>query len=108
MEGNMRFVPWILCILVGVWFGTLAQRTARNWVLWMLGGALFALVVSTIVVGLNHATFLPISHEMYVAYCIRTILEATALVLALGWLFTAGLHGQAAPLVAKVKGLFGK
>jgi len=108
MEGNMQFVPWVLCILVGLWFALLARRTARNWVLWMVGGAAFTLVVSTIVVGLNHAVLLPISHEASTWYCIRTIVQATVLVFALGWLFTMGLHGQHIPLVSKLRGLFGK
>lgn len=70
----------------------MAFRAGRSWYGWALGGALFALVTSTIVLGVSHAMFLPMSRASADAYQIKSLAVTLVVVLALGWLLTISLH----------------
>jgi len=104
----MRLVPWAFCLATAIWFGWQARRAGRNWELWAFGGGGFALVVSTIVIGLAHAGIIPISHAEHVRLDFGSAALAAILVLALGWGFTANLHGQHRPLLARIRALLKK
>ena len=80
-----RMISWFLAAAMAIWFGVLAYRGNRRWVLWMVGGALISLVVSTIVFGLCEAVFIPMSHKDYVVFRIESIaLQALAVVFFVG------------------------
>ncbi len=85
-------VPWLLAGLTGAWFGWMAHRAGRNLTLWGVGGAAFALVTSTIVLGLGQAAAIPYSdHDRSVEH-LEWVLSAVALIAILGWLLTMSLH----------------
>lgn len=96
----------MLCASTAVWFGFLARRANRGWLVWTIGGALFALVASTIVIGLGNAAHIPMSHAADVRFKFEIVALACLLVFALGWLFTLPLHGSHRPVWAWLKGLF--
>jgi hypothetical protein len=56
---NLNTVPWCLAVVTAVWFGWMAQRAGRSWALWTCGGAVFGLVTSTFIIGINHAAAIP-------------------------------------------------
>jgi len=75
-----------------VWFGLMARRADRAWLGWALGGGIFGLAASTVVLGVLHAQFLPVSQAAYVHFRIRSFLEAFLVVLVFGWLLTLSVH----------------
>jgi hypothetical protein len=83
---------FLLSIGTAVWFGAMAFRAGRNCIAWALGGALFALVAATLILGVFHATFLPMSHEAYVKFRVESLAIACLVILAVGWLLTSSLH----------------
>jgi hypothetical protein len=101
MNGYMQFVPWILCAVTAAWFGLLARSEKRGWLLWTLGGGAFALVASTIVIGLGNAVFIPYSSNAVTRFHIEITATACVLVALLGWLFTMKLHGHHRSLLAR-------
>ena len=94
MFDGMNGVPWLVAVVTAIWFGFAAQRAERNWVLWSLGGGLFALVASTIVFGLGHAAAMPFSDQERTRLHLQWTGEAVVLIGIMGWLFTLGLHRQ--------------
>ncbi len=89
---SITTIPWVLAGVNAVWFGLMARRAQGNWVLWALGGGVFALVTSTIIFGLGQASCIPFSdHERAVLHTQWTLLSIVVTA-ALGWLFTWGLH----------------
>jgi hypothetical protein len=93
----MNTIPWLLSLATAVWFGLLARRADRNWLLWGIGGAFFALAVATLVMGLLHAVFIPMSHEAIARFHIQSLAAATVTVGVLGGIFTMGLYRSAPP-----------
>lgn len=87
-------IPWILAVLTALWFGWMAWRAERNWVLWVIGGGLFALVTSTIIFGLGHASTTPFSEHARSALQLDWTIISIVLILVIGWLLTLGLHRQ--------------
>jgi hypothetical protein len=87
-------VPWLLALATGVWFGLMARKAGRSWVQWACGGAFFALVIATLVLGLAEASFIPLSHDAEVSHQMKSIMAAVVLVVVPGWLFTMGMHGK--------------
>jgi hypothetical protein len=77
-------IPWFLSVGMGIWLGVMAHRANRQWVLWAFGGALPALVVSTIVLGLSDAVFIPVSHRADVIFRMESIALAVAAVVLVG------------------------
>ncbi len=94
MDKSMMAIPWLLAVATAIWFGFTAHRAERNSVLWSLGGGLFALVISTIVLGLGNAAAMPFSDHERSSLHLRWTGEAVVLIGILGWLFTLGLHRQ--------------
>jgi len=99
---------WLLAIGTAVWFGAVALRAGRNCFAWTIGGALFGLVASTLVLGVFHATYLPISHEAYVRFRVESLAASCFVILALGWLLTASLHRQPQAIWQWILRLFGR
>jgi hypothetical protein len=84
--------PWLFALGTAVWFGLMALRAGRSWFGWAVGGAFFALVVSTIVLGISNAMGLPISHGAIEAHQVKSVVVTLVAVLVLGWVVTISLH----------------
>jgi hypothetical protein len=108
MNETMRIMPWIICAITAAAFGWLAHRSKRGALLWSIGGGLLALVVSTIVLGLGNAVFIPISRQAEASFRIQIVALACLLVAILGWVLTFPLHSHHRPLREGVKRLFKK
>ncbi len=80
----MQTIPWILCAVTALWMGALAARARQGWFAWGLAGAVYALVVSTIVCGVRQATLIPITSNAYSSAQMQAFLGAAALVLIPG------------------------
>jgi hypothetical protein len=91
---SLTTIPWIITIITALWFGFMAHRGERNWVLWGLGGGLLALVTSTIVFGLGHASSIPFSEHERSSLQLKWSVISFLLVGILGWLLTLSLHRQ--------------
>ncbi|HEV2208307.1 MAG TPA: hypothetical protein VG167_05990 [Verrucomicrobiae bacterium] len=89
---NDLSIPWILTAITAIWFGAMARRAERNWVLWGLGGGFFALVTSTIIFGLGHAASIPFSQRDVAGMHFKWAAISVVVIGVLGWLFTLGLH----------------
>ena len=70
----------------------MANRAGRSWALWAVGGAIFGLVISTIMIGLGRALSIPYSDHQAAMDGLKWMAVAAILILAVGWLLTAGLH----------------
>jgi hypothetical protein len=94
MEDNsiIGSIPWPIAAATAAWFGLMAYKAGKNCVVWAIGGGVLALVVTTIVVGLGQATFLPFDSEQVGPFRMKVAALAILLVLGLGWLFTWSLH----------------
>jgi hypothetical protein len=94
MENNeiIGSIPWPVAAATAVWFGVMAYKAGKNFVLWAIGGGLLGLVVTTVVLGLAQATFMPFSTTEIVPFRLKMAAFAILLVLGAGWLFTGTLH----------------
>jgi hypothetical protein len=94
MENNniVGVIPWPVAVATAIWFGVMAYKSGKNCALWAIGGGLLGLVVTTIVLGLGQATFIPFSTEEIAPFRIKLAVLAILLVLIAGWLFTGSLH----------------
>jgi|SRR5208337_4517615 len=99
-------MPWLFALGTAVWFGAMGKRAGRNWFGWALGGAMFALVTSTIVLGVSHAMFLPMSHAAEDAHRLKSLAFTLFVVLVLGWLLTTGLHRHPHLIFERMKAWF--
>lgn len=85
-------IPWLLAVITAGWFGWMAQRAARNVTLWAVGGAAFGLVVSTIVLGLGHASSIPFSDHDRAVDQFKWTTAAVVIIGVGGWALSSGLH----------------
>ena len=94
MEHNdiIGVIPWPVAAGAAAWFGVMAFRAGKNFVLWAIGGGLLGLVLTTIVLGLAQATFMPFSTGEIVPFRLKMAGLAILLVVGAGWLFTGSLH----------------
>jgi hypothetical protein len=94
MENNsiVGSIPWPVAVATAIWFGVMAYKSGKNCALWSIGGGLLGLVVTTIVLGLAQATFIPYSTEEIAPFRLKMALLAILIVLCVGWLFTGTLH----------------
>ena len=88
----MRGVSISIMAATAAWFGLMAYRAGKNCVVWSIGGGVLALVVSTVVMGLTQATFIPYCTDDIATLRIKVAVVAVLLVFCLGWLFTGTLH----------------
>ena len=94
MEYNsiIGWVPWPVAFATAAWFGIMARRGEKNFILWAIGGGMLGLIVTTIVMGLGQATFIPFSTGEIAPFRIKMAALSVFLVLGIGWLFTGTLH----------------
>jgi len=94
MEHNdiVGWIPWPVAAATAIWFGVMAYKSAKNFVLWSMGGGLLGLLLTTIVMGLGQATFIPFYTQEIAAFRLKLAAVAVILVLGVGWLFTGTLH----------------
>ena len=94
METNsiIGWIPWPVAVATAIWFGVMAHKSAKNRALWAIGGGLLGLVLTTIVLGLAQATFIPFYSAEVPSFRLKAALVAIVLVLCVGWLFTGSLH----------------
>src|ERR1039458_2021712 len=81
-------IPWPLAAATATWFGLMAYRARKNCVVWAIGGGVLALVVTTIVMGLAQATFIPYYTGEIAPLRLKVAGVAVLLVFCMGWLFT--------------------
>ncbi len=98
---TMIWLAWVLAAITAVWFGLLAVRAGKSWVLWGLAGGFFGLVSSTCVVGLGHASGIPYSDSARTALHVEWSLIAVAIILIVGGLLTWNLWRQSRRLAAQ-------
>jgi hypothetical protein len=94
MENNsiVGLIPWPVAAATAIWFGVMACKAGKNSALWAIGGGLMGLVLTTIVMGLAQATFIPYSTAEIAPLRLKVAVLAILLVLCVGWLFTGTLH----------------
>jgi len=94
METNyiVGWIPWPVAATTAIWFGVMARKSGKNLVLWAIGGGLLGLVLTTIVLGLGQATFIPFYTAQVPVFRLKMALAAILLVVCVGWLFTGPLH----------------
>ncbi len=85
-------IPWLFAGATAIWFGLLAHRAKHNRAVWAVAGALLGLVITTIVLGLGDAVFIPFTREEYFRFRAKEVGVALGLILLLGWVLTTGLH----------------
>jgi hypothetical protein len=105
METNaiIGVIPWPVAAATALWFGVMAYKAGKNAVLWGIGGGMLALIVTTLVMGLGQAAFIPFTSEDQSMFRIKIGALATFIVLCLGWLFTGSLHPHLLKPWARVK-----
>jgi len=82
----------MLAVLTAAWFGWMASRAGRNWILWAVGGAAFGLVTSTIILGLAQAASIPFSIRERKLDRLEWTMAAVAVIGLGGWALTSSLH----------------
>jgi hypothetical protein len=85
-------IPWLFALLTAGWFGWMANRVERAWILWAVGGAAFGVVISTLALGLGRATSIPFSDHERVVDEAKWLVAAAVVIGAIGWLLTSSLH----------------
>jgi hypothetical protein len=94
MENNsiIGSIPWPVAAATAAWFGVMAYKSGKSIVLWAIGGGLMGLVVTTIILGLGQATFLPFDSGQVAPFRLKAAALAVVLIACAGWLFTGSLH----------------
>lgn len=94
MENNsfVGLIPWPVAVATAAWFGVMAYKARKSAVLWAIGGGLLGLVVTTIILGLAQATFIPFDSGQTAPFRLKVAVLAILLVGGAGWLFTGTLH----------------
>jgi hypothetical protein len=86
------FIPWSLAGLAAIWFGTVARRAGRNWLLWAIAGGITGLVICTFILGLEHATFIPYSVKDQSGFRFKVLALSVAVMLLVGLVLTIPLR----------------
>ena len=85
-------IPWPVAAAAAIWFGVMAFKSGKNCVVWAIGGGLLGLVVTTLIIGLGQATFIPFYTAEIAGFRLKAAGIAVVLVFCVGWLFTGSLH----------------
>jgi len=101
-------VPWVFFAATAAVVGLVAHRSGRGWFGWALVGGASSLVVTTLLLGVAEAVFIPISHEARLRFCTKTIVAVVLMNALCGWLMTAAFHRQHLILADLAKRLLGK
>ena len=94
MEHNVivGIIPWPVAVVTAVWFALMAVKARKNAALWAIGGGALGLIVTTIIMGLAQAVFIPMVDDQVAPYRIKMAILAVLVVFAVGWLFAGSLH----------------
>jgi hypothetical protein len=94
MENNsiVGFIPWPVAAATAAWFGFMAWRSGKTLALWAIGGGVLGLVLSTLVLGLAQATFIPFYTGETPAFRLKLAVLTVVVVFCAGWFFTGALH----------------
>jgi hypothetical protein len=94
MENNsiVGSIPWPVAAAAAAWFGFMAWKSGKAVVLWAIGGGVLGLVLSTLVMGLGQATFIPFYTAEIAVFRLKLAVLAVVVVFCAGWLFTGTLH----------------
>jgi hypothetical protein len=84
MNTQTEMIIWLLSFISALWFGAVAFRARRGWFAWALGGWLSGLVSATLILGLAEAAFIPLSHEAYIWFRIKSTGAAIFFLVVLG------------------------
>ena len=85
-------IPWLLCIATAAWFAFMAFRAKDGIIGWAVAGAILGLLTSTIIMGLGHAAYIPMSEAAAQGFRIKSAFWSVIAILALGWIFSLSLH----------------
>jgi hypothetical protein len=85
-------IPWPVAAATAAWFGVMAYKSGKSIVLWAIGGGVMGLILTTIILGLGQATFIPFDTQAVAPYRIKIAGLAITIIACVGWLFTGGLH----------------
>lgn len=72
-------ICWAMAVAAALVYGTVAWKKGQNPIVWSLGGGLFALVTSTIVIGLANAASNPFSLAQARTFLARETIGAALL-----------------------------
>lgn len=94
MEHNdiVGIIPWPVACITALWFGFMAFKGRKNVALWAIGGGVLGLVVTTIIMGLAQAVFIPMVDSQVASFRLKIAFLAVLVVAGAGWLFTGSLH----------------
>jgi hypothetical protein len=94
MEHNaiVGAIPWPVAAATAAWFGFMAWKSGKTVVLWAIGGGVLGLVLSTLILGLAQALFIPFYTGETPLFRMKIVLLAIVVVLGAGWLFTGSIH----------------
>jgi high-affinity Fe2+/Pb2+ permease len=94
MEHNyiVGWIPWPIAIATAIWFGVMAYKSGKNRLLWVIVGGVLGLAVSTIILGLGQAAFIPFHNSEIAPFRVLMTALAVLVVFCLGWLFSGSLH----------------
>src|ERR1019366_520489 len=86
MENNeiIGWIPWPVALAAAGWFVVMATKAGKNRVLWALGGGMLGLVVTTLIVGLGQATFIPFYSAAVAPFRMKAAVLAILLVAGIG------------------------
>ena len=100
MENNsiIGSIPWPVAAATAIWFGVMAYKAGKNWVVWAIGGGMLGLVVTTLVMGLAQATFIPFHTDEVAPFRMKVAGLAILLVFWRG----VAVHRKPAPPPADV------
>jgi hypothetical protein len=91
---DMHIVAWLFSLVTGSWFGLVASKSGRNWLAWAGGGAIFALIISTIILGLGRATLIPVRTNAYAWMLLKCIAASAVVIGVSGWLMLRTLRSE--------------
>ena len=94
METNVIIgsIPWPVAAAAAIWFGVMAYKARKNCVLYAIGGGLLGLVITTVVLGLGQAAFIPFTSGEESVFRMKMTAVALLIVFCIGWWFTGSLH----------------
>ena len=76
--------PWIISLVTAIWFSWIGWKNGQNPFVWALQGVLLALPVSTIILGLCDAAYIPMSHDEEVSIRLKSLILALLPILLVG------------------------
>jgi len=85
-------IPWPIAAAAAAWFGFMAWKSGKTVVLWAIGGGVLGLVLSTLVLGLAQAMFIPFYAGETAVFRLKMTVLAIVIVVCAGWLFTGSIH----------------